>query len=114
MSKIEVGQTIYIHNNNRPQENGEYMVTKVGPKFFEVENHFWDQFHIDPNYRKGERKDKTKSPLEWYYSFDEFRKKEKLLIIKRFISSNLNWLTEEELVDIQTVIKRRINGKDED
>lgn len=114
---MKVGDKIYIVSDDKRSEVNAYcIVSKVGKKYFEVEEMYWDKFMMPgvehPNgwaNNKGIRtKDQYTSSLYWYESKEAYELEQEAKEARHLISSKVSLLTDEEVLEIAKLIEERI------
>lgn len=113
---MEVGDKVYVvSSDTRSRETGEYTVSKVGKKYFEVEGLRWDKFVVEGKEHPegyvanlGVRKDQYCSPLYWYPSKEVYELEQKLREARYFIEKNVGWLDDSEVLDLAEMLSKRV------
>lgn len=115
---MKVGDTVYIvsSNNRNAHLTGTRTVTKVGNKYFEIDDP-WEKFLIDRENgehpegyasNQGVRtKDKYSSQLSWYPSEEVFNKRVEASMARVYIEQNLYLMDADELIDFANLLKER-------
>lgn len=114
---MKVGDKVYVVADDKRNKVDAYCtVSKVGKKYFEVEEMHWDKFMMPgvehPNgwaNNKGIRtKDQYTSSFYWYESKEAYEFEQEVIKAKRLIASKINLLTDEEALEIAKLIEERI------
>lgn len=114
---MKVGDKVYIvSDDKRNKVDAYYTVSKVGKKYFEVEEMRWDKFmmpgreHPDGwRNNKGVRtKDYYISQLSWYESKEAYELEQEAKEARHLVSSKVDLLIDEEVLEIVKLIERRV------
>lgn len=113
---MKVGDVIYIESKDRNFRSGEYTVTKMGNKYFSIDDP-WVKFLVDGengNHPDGydsnrgiRTKDSYMSQLFWYPSKAVFNKREEATKARTYIEKNLYLMDADELIDFANLLKER-------